>query len=210
MSLDIQWLTIGVMLAAGAGMGVLFDSYRVVSDHFKFPRWSLSIMDMLYWILSAFIVFRLLYVSNFGEVRGYVFIGLVCGVVVYAVLISKPYSKLVLILIAIVQRFVHTVMRIFDFTVLKPLVYLYKFVIFCIKIGTKFTIRTIEIVLQLLLPILKVLLWPVKPLYKPVITFISKQGEKWLIPLLKKWTWLSQARSTVQKGFNLIKKWIYS
>lgn len=210
MSLEIQWLTIAVMLGAGAGMGVLFDSYRVISDYYKFPRWSLSILDMLYWLASAIIVFRLLYLSNFGEVRGYVFIGLAIGVVTYGLFISQIYSKLVMKLIGIVQSVIHTIIKVFDYILVKPLKVLYKFVIFCIKIGTKITIRTIEIVLQLLIPILKVLLWPIKPIYKPVLKYLGVLWINRLRPLLKKWTWLVSCNQFLIKWFNLAKKWIYS
>ena len=210
MSLDIQWYTITVMLMAGAGMGILFDSYRVISDHFKFPKWSLSVMDMLYWITSAFVVFRLLFLSNDGDVRGYVFVGLAIGAIIYATLLSQTYSKLVLLLITVVKRIVQFIFRLIDYIIIKPIIFLYKIVIFCIKFGTKFTIRTIQIMLQLLVPIVKLLFWPLKPLYKPLFKFIHHYWMMWMLPLFKKWGWLIKAKTFVIKWYTAIKKWIYS
>jgi len=210
MSLEIQWLTIAVMLLAGAGMGVLFDSYRVISDHFKFPRWSLSVLDMLYWITCAITVFRLLYVSNYGEVRGYVFIGLAIGVLVYGLLISSIYSKLVVKLILFVKSIIHVIMKVIDYIIVKPLTLLYKIVIYCIKFGTKITIRLVQIVLQLLLPIIKVILWPLKPINNIIVKYMKQYWTSWLYPLLKKWTWLVKAKHSLVRWFNLVKKWLYS
>lgn len=210
MSLDTQWLTIAIMLLSGAGMGVLFDSYRVVADHFKFPKWSISTLDMLYWLTSAVIVFRLLYLSNYGEVRGYVYLGLVLGIIIYAFLLSNIYSKIVVLIISIIQHIVRVIMKVFAILIISPLKMLYKFVIFCIKIGTKFTIRLLQIVLQLFIPIVKVIFWPLKPLYKPLFSFIYRYWMKWVHPHLIKWTWLAKIKSIILKTFSVVKNWLYS
>ena len=66
MNLQTQWLTLVWMLASGTLMGIAFDSYRVVSGQLRFPRWSVNLLDLFYWIASALFVFRMLYHVNQG------------------------------------------------------------------------------------------------------------------------------------------------
>ena len=62
-----------------AAMGVAFDSYRVLAGQLRFPQWSKHTLDFLYWIAAAFFIFRMLYVTNDGQLRFYVFVGLFIG-----------------------------------------------------------------------------------------------------------------------------------
>ncbi len=62
-----------MMLLSGIGMGVAFDSYRVVSNRLHIGRLWIPILDLLYWLAATLIVFRVLMANNDGEVRIYIF-----------------------------------------------------------------------------------------------------------------------------------------
>lgn len=195
MSLSIQWLTLGAMLLSGIGMGVLFDGYRVVSNELRFPRWSLSLLDLTYWIASAIIVFRMLYVSNSGEVRAYVFVGLAIGAILYYLLFSKLTMTLTLWLIKAVKWCIQLIINIFHFLVIKPVMLLWTILLFILTISYKFTIGVGKFVLQLLRPIGKLLLWVLSPITKPLVKWLLPYWQSWNIPkhIVTLWNTLKQS-----------------
>lgn len=209
MSLYTQWYTIGMMLLAGAGMGVLFDSYRIVSGQLKFPRWSVSLLDIAYWILSAIVVFRLLYASNYGEVRAYVFIGLALGATFYAMLLSNLVSKLVHRVMDGLKAIFKFFVRVNEIFIVKPVIFLGIFILAVFRYSAKFTIVFTKFMLQLLLPLIKLLLWLGKPLYKPLQKPIQKLFLKRVKPIIQRWTFIAAIRQKIITWLNLIKAWIF-
>lgn len=190
MSLSIQWLTLGAMLLSGVGMGVVFDGYRVVSNELRFPRWSLSILDLLYWIASALVVFKMLYASNNGEVRAYVFFGLAMGALFYYLFFSKITMTITLWLIKAVKWCIHLIISIFHILVIKPIIIIWTIIIFIVTVLYKFTIGLGKFMLQLLRPFVKLILWMISPITKPIHKWLHPYWEKWaIIPRVKKfWT----------------------
>lgn len=167
-SLSLQFLTMGMMLLSGIGMGVIFDGYRVVSNELRFPRWTLPVLDMVYWLAASLIVFRVLYASNYGEVRAYVFLGLLIGVLCYYWLLSKPVIRTVKWLIDAVRALIRFTLRTFDLLIVKPVVLLYRFIRVLIGFGTALTIFLLKIVLQLVRPFWLLLRFLLGPLTRPL------------------------------------------
>jgi len=60
----VQWVTLLYMMLAGGAMGVAYDSYRVLSLKFTFPKWLNAMLDLLYWLWAALLVFRMLYMCR--------------------------------------------------------------------------------------------------------------------------------------------------
>ncbi len=77
-----------VTIMTGMILGILFDFYRVLRGIFH-PRAAVTFLtDILYWLIATVIVFGALLLSNWGELRFYVFIGLVSGIAGYYRLFS--------------------------------------------------------------------------------------------------------------------------
>ncbi|MFD1395643.1 spore cortex biosynthesis protein YabQ [Kroppenstedtia eburnea] len=83
MTLHTQWLTLGLMLGSGWLMGFMLDLYRVLSRRFRLGGWAVSLVDLLYWGVSAGLVFSLLMWSNWGELRFYIFAAILTGWLTY-------------------------------------------------------------------------------------------------------------------------------
>lgn len=181
MTLSVQWLTVAMMLASGLGLGALFDGYRVVSGELRFPRWWLPVLDILYWMFSAAVVFRVLYASNNGELRAYVFLGLAAGAVLYYWLFSRTVIRLVKWLIAAAKALVSFAIRLFDLIVVKPLLVLYKLLKVILAFGSALTIFLLKIMLQLVRPFWFLLVWLVRPLVRPLGRLLSPYWERWEI-----------------------------
>lgn len=179
MTLSMQWMTMAVMLLSGLGMGTVFDGYRVVSNELKFPRWWLPVLDVVYWMAAALAVFRVLYASNNGEMRAYVFIGLAVGVLLYYWLFSKLVILIVKWLIEAVRKLISFVLKCLDILIVKPIMLLYKLIILMLGIGSAITIFIYKIVLQLFRPFWRLFVWMVRPALRPI--------GRWLAPYWAKW-----------------------
>ena len=194
MTLTAQWLTVAVMLISGLGMGVVFDGYRVVSNELRFPRWWLPVLDIMYWMAAAVIVFRMLYASNNGEVRAYVFLGLAIGVILYYWLLSQPVIAIVKWLIDAVRALVRFLLKLFRLIIIKPILLLYKMGLVILGFGTALTIFLLKTVLQLVRPIWLLLAWLASPVTRPL--------GRWLKPLLERW----RAEERLVRGLAAVKR----
>ena len=179
MTLSMQWLTMAVMLLSGLGMGTVFDGYRVLSNELRFPRWWLPVLDVIYWMAAALVVFRVLYASNNGEVRAYVFIGLAVGIVIYYLLLSRLVIVIVKWLIGAVRKLITFVLKCLDILIVKPILLFYKLVMVIFAFGSALTIFILKIVIQLVRPFWKLLVWMVRPAIRPI--------GRWLAPYVSKW-----------------------
>lgn len=174
MTLTAQWLTVVMMLLSGLGMGAVFDGYRVVSHELRFPRWWLPVLDIVYWMAAAVVVFRVLYASNNGEVRAYVFLGLAIGVILYYWLISRTVILLSKWLIGAVRSLIAFLIKLVDFLLIKPILALYRLVIVLLGFGSALTIFLLKIVIQLVRPLGLLLRWMLGPVIRPL--------SRWLAP----------------------------
>jgi len=198
MTLTLQWATLGAMLLSGISMGIIFDGYRVVSAELRFTRFWIALFDVLYWIASALIVFRMLYASNDGEVRAYVFIGLAFGVLGYYWMFSRLTTKITLWLIKSIKWCIQLIIHIFQILVIKPLLLIGSIVLSLLKLGSKFTFLLYKVMLQLLRPIWIVILWLISPLTKPLIRWLQPYWLKWNIheKYTKRWDLIRQSIQT--------------
>ena len=76
-------------IAAGAAVALLYDLLRIKRRAIKTNVIIVSLEDILYWLVSAIIIFLTVYNSNSGEIRGYIFMGNIAGVLIYLLLLSK-------------------------------------------------------------------------------------------------------------------------
>jgi len=83
LSLEAQLVVFAVSLAIGLGAGFLFDCYRAVGVNRKLGRLVTGLGDLLIWCALTLVVFGLLLLVNWGEVRWYILVGLGLGALVY-------------------------------------------------------------------------------------------------------------------------------
>jgi len=91
-----QIATFLITALTGAVLGLLFDCYRVLRTKLRFHPVITAGTDLIYWLVATVIVFIALLLGNWGELRLYVFIGLLGGALAY----YRFLSKLVIIIIA--------------------------------------------------------------------------------------------------------------
>ncbi|MCP1181497.1 spore cortex biosynthesis protein YabQ [Paenibacillus sp. 1781tsa1] len=188
MSPDTQWITLMWMLTSGVVMGMAYDSYRVLSGQLRFPRWSIHTLDLLYWVASALFVFRMLYAGNHGQLRFYVFLGLIIGVCFYFWLLSVTTQRFVVMLIKLARTLIHWCGHILNILIVMPVKGIYKF----IRVLFGFVIAILlflgRLVLQFLVPFGKLFRWMFRPLLKYWVTprFMIRVGTR-IAAIWKRW-----------------------
>ena len=96
MNLNNQFLTMALMIGCGLGLGMIFDIYRVLTDKLNLSRWIIAILDIIYGLIAAVAVFRVLYYSNYGQLRFFIFVALILGIYLYYKWFSKRVIQFVL------------------------------------------------------------------------------------------------------------------
>lgn len=106
-SLGTQLYSFGIVLMAGITLGIFFDLFRVVRGILRPGLVSTPILDLLFWALITPILVLYLVLANWGELRGYVLIGLALGIFFYRLLLSGLVVSLLLWLVQVVGGFLN-------------------------------------------------------------------------------------------------------
>ena len=89
-----QLYTLFVIILSGAVIGILFDLFRILRKSFKTPDIITYIEDILFWILTGLFLLYIIFKYSFGQLRIYMFVSLIIGIVIYFLTISKYFIKL--------------------------------------------------------------------------------------------------------------------
>lgn len=96
-----------VFSLTGVAIGILFDFFRILRRSIKTSNLVTYIQDILFWILTGIIVLYSIWYFNNGELRIFVFLGLIIGILIYMTTLSsiivKIFTKLLVILINILK-----------------------------------------------------------------------------------------------------------
>lgn len=117
----------------GIIMGMIFDIIRVTRKIVKVPDFIVQIEDLIYWILCGLVGFYILYVTNYAEIRPFVFIGIVLGAVFYFATFSIVFMKAATVVINYVKALLKRLWQLFLIpvrwgikTIKRPIVYVKK------------------------------------------------------------------------------------
>ncbi|HEY8530526.1 MAG TPA: spore cortex biosynthesis protein YabQ [Paenibacillaceae bacterium] len=121
MSTALQWTALGAVAACGAGAGLMFDLYRTATSRYAPLRRLIPALDVLFGILSAVLVFRVLLAVNHGQLRMYVFLGLAAGLAAYFALLSPAFLRVASGLFAFAEGTMRALRRLAELGVLRPL-----------------------------------------------------------------------------------------
>ena len=84
-----QFIVLLYLSAAGMMMGAAFDLTKAWHKVFHFSRALFFVADFVICLVAALAVFRVLYITNWGEVRIYVFLALFLGIIIYYALCGR-------------------------------------------------------------------------------------------------------------------------
>lgn len=94
----------------GAIIGILFDIFRIIRKTFKTSDFITYIEDTIFWILSGIITLYFIFIFNNGEIRLYIFLGIILGIVLYILLISKYFIKINTFILEKIKKIVEIIL----------------------------------------------------------------------------------------------------
>lgn len=84
----------GVCILLGMSIAFTYDLFRVFRLLIKHRDLFVDLEDLLFWLGTAWFVFRTLFFYNQGALRGYAFLGMFLGMIAYVITISRLVMKL--------------------------------------------------------------------------------------------------------------------
>lgn len=108
MNLNIynQLFNLFIFIITGIVIGILFDIFRIIRKSFRTPDIITYIEDIVFWIATGCILLFTIFTFNNGEIRIYVFIGLIFGLVMYMLTLSKYFIKVNVTILNIIKKVV--------------------------------------------------------------------------------------------------------
>ena len=85
-----------VFSLTGVVIGVLFDFFRILRRSIKTSNTITYIEDILFWVISGFLIISAIFKFNDGELRAYLFIGIFLGIIIYIMLFTKLVNNIFL------------------------------------------------------------------------------------------------------------------
>ena len=83
-----------VFSLTGVAIGILFDFFRNLRRSIKTSNLVTYIQEFLFWILTGIIVLYSIWYFNNGELRIFVFLGLIIGILIYMTTLSSIIVKI--------------------------------------------------------------------------------------------------------------------
>ena len=83
-----------VFSLTGVEIGILFDFFRILRRTIKTGNIVTYIQDILFWILTGILVLYNIWYFNNGEIRVYMFLGIIIGTLIYVSTLSNIFVKL--------------------------------------------------------------------------------------------------------------------
>ncbi len=88
-----------LVIISGVFTGVMFDIYRICRGLDSPKRVLTAVSDTLFWILAGLIIFLFFLYTNHANFGYYTFVGLFIGLYLYLKYLSRPFTKMLNIII---------------------------------------------------------------------------------------------------------------
>lgn len=119
----------------GMIIAFIYDVFRIRRKAIRTSNIIVYFEDFIYWILVALVLFAVVYISNEGELRGYLIVGAIIGIILYSLLLSKIVMTVFLFALKLIYKFLVTVSGIIMF----PIKIIFKLLKFPARIINKYT-----------------------------------------------------------------------
>lgn len=96
-------------LLIGIFIGIIFDFFRSLRKKVKTSDSLTYIQDTIFFIISGVLILYSMYKFNSGEVRLYIFIGILLGILLYFCILSKYVMRIFVIVIEILEMILNKI-----------------------------------------------------------------------------------------------------
>jgi len=101
-----------VFILNGILIGILFDLFRILRKSFKTPDIITYVQDVVFWLLTGLLTLFFLFQFQYGALRLYVLIGILAGVSIYLLTISKYFILLNVTIIKFIKDIIRKIISI--------------------------------------------------------------------------------------------------
>ena len=110
-----QLLSFSIFIIVGIIISMIFDTFRVLRKVKKTTDIITYFEDALFWIITVFIILNSIFIFNNGELRFYIFIGIMIGSILYLIFISKYFIKFGVNFLKIINKTIKILIQPFSF-----------------------------------------------------------------------------------------------
>lgn len=101
-----------IFILNGILIGIVFDIFRILRKSFKTSDVITYIEDVIFWVMTGLITLYFLFTFNNGEIRFYIFVGIILGIIIYMLSISKYFIKVNVTIITFLKNVIGKVVSI--------------------------------------------------------------------------------------------------
>ena len=98
----------------GFMLTMVYDAFRILRRIIKHRKWILYLEDILYGLCIGFYLFKVNFDKNNGVVRGFVFIALLCGSLIYSKLFSNSVVHVISTFFNKIKKKIQELLRIVE------------------------------------------------------------------------------------------------
>ena len=121
-----------IFTITGIAIGIFFDIFRISRKSFKTSDFITCLEDIIFWIITGIFFLYILFRFNNGEIRSFVIIGILFGIIMYMLTISKYFIEINVKIIAFLKKVIiypikalikvlKTILKPFKRLIIKPL-----------------------------------------------------------------------------------------
>ncbi len=155
-----QAYSFAICFVCGVIIGIFFDIFRILRKSFKTPDLITYIEDLIFGIITGIFLVFVLFVLNNGQLRFYIFFGLILGIIIYLITISKLFIKINVAVIVAIKKTI--------FKIISIILYPFSKILGFIK----------NIISKLILRPFRILTINIKKIFKPKIIKNIKEHKK--------------------------------
>ena len=93
-----------IYVVSGVAISIFFDIFRVLRKSIKTSNLITYIEDAVFWIIVGLFLIWEIFTISYGELRSYIFLGLVLGVILYMATVSKYFIKINVKILNIIKK----------------------------------------------------------------------------------------------------------
>ena len=101
-----------IFIINGIIIGLLFDFFRILRRSFKTSDIATYIQDILFWILTGFILLYSIFTFNNGQIRSFMFLAVIIGIIIYMLFASSYIIKLNVTIINFFKEIIKKILNI--------------------------------------------------------------------------------------------------
>ncbi|SHN37458.1 spore cortex biosynthesis protein YabQ [Gracilibacillus kekensis] len=178
MTLSTQFITMITMILSGVYLGASYHTFKRLERLWLTSITWKYLLEILFWLLQAVVLYVILFLINEGILRFYVFLAVICGYAMFKSLFEQVFSRVIGVVFRILHDIYRFIYRTIELLIVKPVVFIITVLFVCIT-------RLFTIIITILVSILKAISWPFKMIFTALAKLIPKNAQKYLHPFYR-------------------------